>query len=92
MGYSWLITACYDSFSSRHAGASIGLPAQYILVTVRLSGVVTMGYSWLITARCGYPCYQHAESSMGREAVGGVYTNNPFLGCLLFCSALNVAW
>ena len=54
MGYSWLITACYDSFSSRHAGASIGLPAQYILVTVRLSGVVTMGYSWLITARCGY--------------------------------------
>ena len=28
---------------------------------------------------------------MGREAVGGVY-NNPFLGCLLFCSALIVAW
>ena len=50
-----------------------------------------MGYSWLITARCDYPCYQHAESSMGREAVGGVY-NNPFLGCLLFCSALIVAW
>jgi len=60
-------------------------------VTVRLSGVVTMGYSWLITVRCDCPYYQHAESSMGREAVGGVY-NNPFLGCLLFCSALIVAW
>ena len=52
MGYSWLITACYDPSSSRHTGASIGLPAQYILVTVRWSGVVTMGYSWLIPARC----------------------------------------
>ena len=30
MGYSWLITACYDYFSSQHAGASIGLPAQYL--------------------------------------------------------------
>ena len=54
MGYSWLITACYYPFSSRHAGASTGLPAQDILVTVKLSGVVIMGYSWLITARCGY--------------------------------------
>ena len=79
MGYSWLITACYDPSSSRHTGASIGLPAQYILVTVRLSGVVTMGYSWLITARCDYLCCQHAEASLGREAVGGGY-NNPLQG------------
>ena len=71
-------------FSSRHAGASIGLPAQDILVTVKLSGVVTMGYSWLITARCGY----HVLSMQNRDSPGGGeggYTNYPVMGCLSFC-------
>ena len=90
MGYSWLITACYYPFSSRHAGASIGLPAQDILVTVKLSGVVTMGYSWLITARCGY----HVLSMQNRAWDGrrGTFILIILLWVVCYFVSLNVAW
>ena len=90
MGYSWLITACYYPFPSRHAGASIGLPAQDILVTVKLSGVVTMGYSWLITARCGY----HVLSMQNRAWDGrrGGHILIILFWVVRWFVSLNVAW
>ena len=42
-----------------------------ILVTVRLSGVVTMGYSWLITARCDYLVLAACRSQYGTGGGGG---------------------
>ena len=60
------------------------MPAQDILVTVKLSGVVTMGYSWLITARCGY----HVLSMQSRAwdgRRGGGYTNYPYGLFVILC-------
>ena len=47
-----------------------------------------MGYPWLATTQSGCLCRKHAGASMGREAVGGGYTNL-FKG--LFCLIVRVA-